>query len=124
MLGDIQFRMFYLLDCYTEPTERSPKDGGDDGLRGFPLSACCYIPLRHPLVYTLQPKALVTSEVVISNVRVKRKATQLERNMEECAGGGNVKAMEMWRETLHGTSFRGLTIVTENLDQYAGLVVV
>jgi hypothetical protein len=117
MLVDIQFRILYLLDCCTEAKDRSPKDGGDGGPRGFPLFACCYIPLRHPLVYTLQPIAHLSSEVVISNVRVKRKARQFERNIEEYAGGGNVQAMEMWRDSFHGTSFRGLTIVKENLDQ-------
>jgi hypothetical protein len=77
MLGDIQFRIFYLPDCYTEATERSSNGGGDDGSRGFLLSVCCYIHLWHPL----QAKVLVASEAVITNVRVKRKTAQLERNV-------------------------------------------
>jgi hypothetical protein len=32
-----------------DTTERSPIEGGDNSARGFPLSACCYIPLQPPL---------------------------------------------------------------------------
>jgi hypothetical protein len=37
------------LKHYTEVMEGSPMDGVDDGILGFPFSACCFIPLQTPL---------------------------------------------------------------------------
>jgi hypothetical protein len=34
---------------------------GDDRTQGFPLSACCCIPLEAPLAYVSQPKPHVTN---------------------------------------------------------------
>jgi hypothetical protein len=48
---------------------------------------------------------------LITNVRVKRKVGQLDRNEEEHTEGVRVKAREMWRGSLHGTTFRGLNVV-------------
>lgn len=40
---------------YIEGTERSPRDGGDGGVRGLPLFAYCCIPLHFPPVHVNQP---------------------------------------------------------------------
>jgi hypothetical protein len=42
MLSDIQFGIFLASDCYTEATEEEPTYAGDNGRRGFPLSAVVY----------------------------------------------------------------------------------
>jgi hypothetical protein len=47
---------------YTEVTERTTIVGGDDSVRGFPLSAYFCISLQTPPSYVIKPKALVTSE--------------------------------------------------------------
>jgi hypothetical protein len=51
------------MNDYTETTERSTMDGGDDGSPVFPLHAYCCIPFPPSLVYVNKPKALVTTEV-------------------------------------------------------------
>jgi hypothetical protein len=38
---------------YIEAAERSPVDGGDDGSRGFPLSAFCCIPTSAILLMSI-----------------------------------------------------------------------
>jgi hypothetical protein len=44
---------------YIEATESSTVYGGDDGARGFPVSAYGLFLLQPPLVYVNQPKAIV-----------------------------------------------------------------
>jgi hypothetical protein len=46
---------------YIEATGMSPMDGGVSDARGFPLSACCYIPLQPLSVPSQLSKAAVIS---------------------------------------------------------------
>ena len=55
------------METYTETTEESPKDSGDDVLKGFPLSAFCWIPLQAPTLTQPCPQRFSPAKVLATN---------------------------------------------------------
>jgi hypothetical protein len=83
--------------CYTQTTERSPMDGGDDAVRAFPL----------------QPQLLFATNqgmIVTANIRANRRARRHEGNIGSALEGKYNSFRERWRGTIHGTSFRAFSI--------------
>jgi hypothetical protein len=65
---------------YTEAIQRTSMDGVDDDTQSFLFSAACSVPLQ--VNWTKSPVASKCYHVVIStNIRVNRRAMQLEGNM-------------------------------------------
>jgi hypothetical protein len=61
------------LKYYSEATKKSPRDSGDAGTHGFPLSDCCCISLQRPLAHVKKSKALIGSEAyhMVINIHIK-----------------------------------------------------
>jgi hypothetical protein len=59
--NDLWYFIFQ-TDNYTDTTEMSPSDVGDDAVRGFPLLSHCCTPLQTLLFHFFQPQALVAGE--------------------------------------------------------------
>jgi hypothetical protein len=104
----------YIPKFYTNITERSTKDSGDDGAQGFRFLPTVIFPSTF-LCAVNQSRALITSEryhvVIATNIHVDRIPRRLDGAVEY-AGEVSVRASGRCREGLsHWTSFHGLSIV-------------
>ena len=80
-----------VVNVYTEATEGSPTDGGDNNARGFPLPTYYCVSFRSPQPFVNQSKVFVVSDVyqVVyhSNIPANRMAKWLEGNTESKVEG-------------------------------------
>jgi hypothetical protein len=104
---------FVFLVSYTEAKERNIKGGGDGSVRGFPHSAYRYIPLQLPLAHDIQPKYSVDCEDYATN-----RTTGGDVDKEE---GRRNSSREMWRWSIHSTSFCGRSIALANKEMFKSI---